>query len=209
MKEKEMSVSDVWLDSNTLAQTLVERIKKCGVYSPYNEEWQSLSTMIDYALKWIKDDSDRQLILDELKRICYVPLYDISKTAAVKLGWIKTSPDGKIGVNIYQTACSDGMTTGLIYENCLTRFLTGKCIPLFSIVLKGLTTDARFSLSPDSKKIAVLSNNVLTVWGIATCEILYRKHLSRIHDNSDILWSNDSTKIILTRFERRRQSDLC
>ena len=208
MQQEEMSVSDVWLSPKRLVQTLVERIRQCGVYSPYNEEWQSLSTMIDYALKWLKGKPESQSILDELKKIGYNPLFDVSETASIKLGWIRTSPDGKIGINIYQTATSDGNTSGLLYENCLTLFLTGRCLPLYSIMLKGLQEDVKYAISPDSRKLAILARQTLSVWSIARCEIIFRKPLSKVHDDSTILWSGNSNKIILTYYGGFRVLDI-
>lgn len=194
------SVHDVWTKDELLTKVLIDRIRECGRYSPYNPEWQSLSTMIDYALKTVlaKKEELTNRLLDKLSEIGYIPLDRVASTPSVKFGEIDLSPDGTIGVDVYNTARADPNANGLMIQYALDIYLTGSCTPIFTVFLNGRTFNIRYAISPDSKRLAVLYEGKLTVWGLADCRILYQTEVAVDEDDTEVLWSGDSEKAIIT-----------
>lgn len=200
MKESKCSVHDIWTNENLLADVLIARIEECGRYAPYNEEWQCLSTMIDYALKTelAKKEEPTSRLIKKLSEIGYVPLDRIASSPSVKFGALTLSGDGTIGVNEQSVALTEPSSHKLCIHTSLDVYLTGRCYPIFSIILKG-KDDPIYTISPDSKKLAVINGEQVTVWGLADCRILFRT-TSNDEDGRkrNLLWSGNSEKIVIT-----------
>ncbi len=197
MKSIDVSVHDIWTHENLLVETLIRRIEECGHYSPYNPEWQSLSTMIDFALKTKLAKTDVSKLLEKLKSIGYVPLNRIASSPSIKLGWISLSEDGVIGLNEMQELAQDGYGRGIIYDNCIDVFLTGECMPIFTIFLRGTLNEPDLVVSPDSSMLAILQENRLTVWGLADCRILLEVSIANSRGTRHILWSRDNSRVVI------------
>lgn len=200
MKVSQLSVHDVWTNEDLLTDVLIARIEECGHYAPYNEEWQCLSTMIDYALKTelAKKEGPTSRLVEKLSKIGYVPLDRIATVPSVKYGALTLSDDGTVGVNEQSIALSEPSSHKLCIYTSLDVYLTGRCYPIFSIILKG-KSDPIYSISPDSKKLAVINGEQVTVWGLADCRILFRT-TSNDEDGRkrNLLWSGNSEKIVIT-----------
>ncbi len=197
MKAIDASVHDIWTHEDLLVETLVRRIDECGRYSPYNPEWQSLSTMIDYALKTKLAKKDVSRLLEKLATIGYVPLSRISSSPSIRLGWISLSEDGVIGLNVMQEVAQDGYGRDIVYDTCIDVFLTGECMPVFTVFLRGTFHDPDILVSPDSTMLAVLQENRLTVWGLADCRILLEVTIANSRGTRHILWSRDNSKVVI------------
>ncbi|MBE6514937.1 MAG: hypothetical protein E7Z69_07935 [Thermoplasmata archaeon] len=197
MKATECSVHDIWANDEKLTETVIGRIEECGHYSRFNQEWQALSTMIDYALKKLKkNEGCQKRIIEALKGIDYVPLYLVASRPSIRLRALKTSPDGKIGINICSMVSPPSSTTEVTFDNSIDVFLTGSCQPVFTIVLESLKDDSAVSISPDSSKVAVLTDNEIYVWSIADCRIVRRFKFGSRKTMKEILWSGDSSRVI-------------
>lgn len=200
MKVSKYSVHDVWTNEDLLTDVLIARIEECGHYAPYNEEWQCLSTMIDYALKTelAKKEGPTSRLVEKLSKIGYVPLDRIATVPTVKFGALTLSEDGTVGVNEQSIALSEPSSHKLCIYTSLDVYLTGRCYPIFSIILKG-KSDPIYAISPDSKKLAVINGDQVTVWGLADCRILFRT-TSNDEDGRkrNLLWSGNSEKIVIT-----------
>ena len=200
MKVSKHSVHDVWTNEELLTDVIIARIDECGHYAPYNEEWQCLSTMIDYALKTglAKKEGPTSRLLEKLSEIGYVPLDRIATVPSVKYGALTLSDDGTVGVNEQSIALSEPSSHKLCIYTSLDVYLTGRCYPIFSIILKG-KSDPVYSISHDSKKLAVINGEQVTVWGLADCRILFRT-TSNDEDRKtrNLLWSGNSEKIVIT-----------
>lgn len=200
MKVSQHNVHDVWTNEDLLTDVLIARIEECGHYAPYNEEWQCLSTMIDYALKTelAKREGPTSRLIKKLSEIGYVPLDRIATVPSVKFGALTLSDDGTVGVNEQSIALSEPSSHKLRIYTSLDVYLTGRCYPIFSILLRG-KSDPIFAISPDSKKLAVINGEQVTVWGLADCRILFRT-TSNDEDGRkrNLLWSGNSEKIVIT-----------
>ncbi len=198
MKAVDVSVHDVWTDDDRLVETILRRIEDCGRYSPYNPEWQSLSTMIDYALKTKLAKNEKAFrIIDKLSEIGYIPLNRIASSPSVRLGELTTSEDGVIGINEYEGAPTGGSNSALAYSSCIDVFLTGCCTPIFTVFLLGIPRRPEYAISPDSRKLAILHDNRLTVWGLADCRILLDTCVINLDGEFHITWSRNSEKILI------------
>ncbi|MBR3409700.1 MAG: hypothetical protein IKG94_02835 [Candidatus Methanomethylophilaceae archaeon] len=198
MKATDVSVHDVWTDDDRLVDMILRRIEDCGRYSPYNPEWQSLSTMIDYALKTTLAKNEKaSRIADKLRGIGYVPLSRIASSPSVRLGWLTTSEDGVIGINEYEGTPTGGGDLALAYNSCIDVFLTGICTPIFTVFLLGTPRRPDYAISPDSKKLAILHDNRLTVWGLADCRILLDACVIDQEGKLRIAWSRNSEKVLI------------
>lgn len=210
------SVHDIWANDELLTTMVIRFIEESGRYEEFNKQWQVRSTMIDYALKRLKKNQECQRrILDKLSKIGYVPLFRVSNEPSIRPGELLLSSDGVIGVNIHHATVSnaDYCTS---FEDSIDVILTGSCQPIFTIVEKDLKHNTRVSISPDSKKLAVVAADTLTVWDIAECRTIYVKRFDPDYDNRQVFWSGDSKSVIRTHYrgflvtdvETRQQRDV-
>lgn len=198
MKESNYSVHDIWNSDDSIVDMLSHRIEECGSYQLSNEEWQCLSTMIDYALKTKLAKKDKQVVrvIENLSEIGYVPLDRVSSSPPMKFGTISLSDNGTIGINEYSAATLDLSSNELYFHTSLDVLLTGTCCPIFSIILKGKTKPI-YAISHDSNKVAVLNEDQATVWNLADCRILFKTTSIDNDSKRGLLWSGNNKKIVI------------